>query len=193
MKYPLRNLFLYLLLACSIPVFAQPEFDKRLSFEEIQDLLREGITPWDLRKQALAWYQWSYYDEEKTGITDSAFQYLARSANLFLKANDTLAYYRVRSDLADHLSARQLWDEAISIQQEALNYYQKTGNLHYETHLLAKLSRVYAKKGDANQHANLKRAFSAKNRILKDTILDLTMAMDEAQRNGKIGRSSIAR
>ncbi|MFN0175008.1 MAG: sensor histidine kinase [Saprospiraceae bacterium] len=193
MKYSMRNLFLYLFLTCSTSVFAQPEFDKRLSFDEIQDLLKEGITPWDLRKQALAWYQWSYYDEEKTGIADSAFQYLARSANLFLKANDTLAYYRVRSDLADHLSARQLWDEAIKIQQEALDYYQKTGNLHYETHLLAKLSRVYANKGDANQAATLKRAFSAKNRILKDTILDITMAMDEVQRNGQIGRYSIAR
>jgi len=156
-------------------------------------LLKEGISPRDLRKQAMAWYHWAYFDEEQTGIAEQAFQYLTRSADLFLEAGDTLAYYRVRSDLADHLSERKLWDEAIKIQQEALDYYQQTGNLHYETHLLAKLSIVYANKGDEKQAATLKRAFSARNRLLKDTILDITMAMDEVQRNAQIGRYSIAR
>ncbi len=141
----------------------------------------------------MAWYHWAYFDEEQTGIAEQAFQYLTRSADLFLEAGDTLAYYRVRSDLADHLSERKLWDEAIKIQQEALDYYQQTGNLHYETHLLAKLSIVYANKGDEKQAATLKRAFSARNRLLKDTILDITMAMDEVQRNAQIGRYSIAR
>lgn len=189
----MRKLLFALFLLCAVQAFAQPEFDKRLSFDEIQALLKDGISPRDVRKQALAWYQWAYYDEEQTGITDLAFQYLTRSADLFMEAGDTLAYYRVRSDLADHLSERKLWAEAIKIQQEALDYYQQTGNLHYETHLLAKLSRVYANKGDIQQAAHLKRVFSSKNRILKDTILDITMAMDEVQRNGQLGRYSIAR
>ncbi len=190
---PLRTRLIFLFLLFAGHGFAQPEFDNRLSFDQIQALLKDGISPRDLRKQALAWYQWAYYDEEQTGIAEQAFQYLTRSADLFLEAGDSLAYYRVRSDLADHLSERKLWDEAIKIQQEALDYYQQTGNLHYETHLLAKLSSVYANKGDEKQAATLKRAFSARNRLLKDTILDITMAMDEVQRNDKIGRYSIAR
>jgi len=189
----LRTLLISLFLLFAGQAFAQPEFDNRLSYDQIQTLLKEGISPRDLRKQAMAWYHWAYFDEEQTGIAEQAFQYLTRSADLFLEAGDTLAYYRVRSDLADHLSERKLWDEAIKIQQEALDYYQQTGNLHYETHLLAKLSIVYANKGDEKQAATLKRAFSARNRLLKDTILDITMAMDEVQRNAQIGRYSIAR
>ena len=189
----MRTLLISLFLLFAGQAFAQPEFDNRLSYDQIQTLLKEGISPRDLRKQAMAWYHWAYFDEEQTGIAEQAFQYLTRSADLFLEAGDTLAYYRVRSDLADHLSERKLWDEAIKIQQEALDYYQQTGNLHYETHLLAKLSIVYANKGDEKQAATLKRAFSARNRLLKDTILDITMAMDEVQRNAQIGRYSIAR
>jgi signal transduction histidine kinase len=189
----LRTFFIFLFLLCSARAIAQPEFDNRLSYDQIQALLKDGIKPRDVRKQAMAWYHWAYYDEEQTGITELAFEYLGRSADLFLEAGDTLAYYRVRSDLADHLSARKLWDEAIKIQQEALDYYKQTGNLHYETHLLAKLSRVYANKGDEKQAGKLKREFSSRNRLLKDTILDITMTMDDVQRNGQNGRYSIAR
>lgn len=181
------------LLVFTAQTSAQPEFDQRLEFNDIQKLLDEAIKTRDLRKQALAWYQWAYYDEEQTGIPDTAFQYLTRSAELFKKAGDSSAYYRVRSDLADHLSARKLWDEAIKTQQEALEYYQRIGNLHYETHLLAKLSRVYVNKGDLQKGKELKMEFSAKNRELKDTILDIKMAMDEVQRYAQAGKYNIAR
>lgn len=189
----MRTLLLSLFLLFTASLFAQPEFDNRLSYDQIQALLKEGISPRDLRKQAMAWYHWAYYDEEQTGIPDVGFEYLKRSAELFLEARDTLAYYRVRSDLADHLSSRKLWDEAIKMQQEALDYYEKTGNLRYETQLLAKLSRVYANKGDEKQAATLKRKFSAKNYELRDTILEITMVMDAVHRNGQNGRYSIAR
>lgn len=189
----MRTLLLFLFLLFTASLFAQPEFDNRLSYDQIQALLKEGISPRDLRKQAMAWYHWAYYDEEQTGIPDVGFEYLKRSAELFLEARDTLAYYRVRSDLADHLSSRKLWDEAIKMQQEALDYYEKTGNLRYETQLLAKLSRVYANKGDEKQAATLKRKFSAKNYELRDTILEITMVMDAVHRNGQNGRYAIAR
>lgn len=189
----MRTLLFSLFLLLAGQGLAQPEFDKHLSYDQIQALLKESVNPRDLQKQGMAWYHWAYYDEEQTGITDLAFKYLEKSAGLFLEAGDSAAYYRVRSDLADHLSERKLWDEAIKIQQEALDYYSRTGNLHFETHLLAKLSRVYANKGDAKKAESLKISFSGKNRILKDTILDITMAMDDVQRNGLKGRYDIAR
>lgn len=174
-------------------VFCQPEFDQRLSFDDIQKLLDEGISPRDLRKQALAWYQWAYYDEEQTGISDSAFQYLARSVELFAKTSDTLAYQRARADLADRLAARQLWEEAIEMQQEALEYFQRTGNLRLETLLLARMSRVYSDKGETQKALFLKTAFTQKNRLLRDTILAMAVAKYEVEHNGQIGKYAIAR
>lgn len=189
MKPALFVLFMW----CSVQAIAQPEFDRRLSFEQIQDSLRDGITERNLRKQAMAWYQWAYYDEEKTGIPDSAFQYLARSAERFQKAGDTVAYQRARADLADRLSARGLWDEAIKMQQEALDYFKQTGNLYLETHLLARMSRVYSNKGDNQKALALRRSFTEKNKILKDTALDIAVAKYEVDHNGQIGKYAIAR
>lgn len=172
---------------------AQPEFDQRLSWEQIQALLKSGITPRDLHKQALAWYQWAYYDEEQTGMSDSAFQYLAHSVALFKQTTDTLGYHRARADLADRLSARGLYAEALKMQEEALSYFQRTGNLRMETHLLARMSRVYSSMGNAERSRSLKTAFNIKNALLKDTVLTIEVAKFEVEYNGRSKKYDIAR
>ncbi|HLP96504.1 MAG TPA: sensor histidine kinase [Saprospiraceae bacterium] len=172
---------------------AQPEFDQRLNFDQIKAMLTEGIDQKDLRKQALAWYHWAYYDEEQTGLSDSAFQYLARSADRFGKSGDSLAYHRTRADLADRMAARGLRDEAIKIQQEALSFAERTNNLYLKTHLLARLSRIYSDKGDAQKSTTLRRLFTKENQALKDTVLDIIVAKYEVEHNGLLGKYAIAR
>jgi signal transduction histidine kinase len=172
---------------------AQPEFDQRLTFDQIKAMLTEGISQKDLRKQALAWYHWAYYDEEQTGLSDSAFQYLARSVDRFGRAGDSLAYHRTRADLADRMAARGLREEAIKMQQSALAFSQRTGNLYLETHLLARLSRIYSDKNDTQKSLALRRAFTAKNQILKDTVLDIIVSKYEVEHNGLLGKYAIAR
>ncbi len=189
----MRNLIFLLFLLGSIQAVAQPEFDQRLSWEQIQALLKDGISPRDLHKQALAWYQWAYYDEEQTGMSDSAFQYLAHSVALFKQTSDTLGYQRARAELSDRLAARGLYDEALKMQQEALEYFQRTGNLRMETHLLARMSQVYSSKGDERTAQNLKTAFNLKNAQLKDTVLTITVAKYEVEHNGKIKKYDFAR
>ncbi|MBC7775480.1 MAG: sensor histidine kinase [Phycisphaerae bacterium] len=189
----MRKLLIFLFLLCFVQAFAQPEFDKRLSFDEIQALLKDGISPRDLRKQAMAWYHWAYYDEEQTGLPDSAFQYLAHSVALFAQTNDTFAYQRARADLADRLAARNLSDEAIKMQQEALEYFRRTGNLRLETHLLARMSRVYLNKGENEKALALKRAFTIKNGVLKDTVLAIAVAKYEVEHDAQLGKYAFAR
>lgn len=189
----MRLLFLTFFLFSTTLASAQPEFDQHLDFVQIKALLEAGIKEKDPRKQALAWYHWAYYDEEQTGISDSAFQYLARSADRFGKAGDSLAYQRARADLADRIAARGLWDEALKMQQEALEYFQRTGNLYLETHLLARMSKLYSDQGNVQKAMALKRAFSAKNQVLKDTVLDIAVAKYEVEHNGQLGKYSIAR
>jgi signal transduction histidine kinase len=156
-------------------------------------MLAEGISDKDLRKQALAWYHWAYYDEEQTGLSDSAFQYLARSVDRFGKSGDSLAYHRTRADLADRMAARGLHDEAIKMQQDALAFSERTANLYLKTHLLARLSRIYSDKGDVQKSLVLRRAFTKENQALKDTVLDILVAKHEVEHNGKIGKYAIAR
>ncbi|MBL7806950.1 MAG: sensor histidine kinase [Saprospiraceae bacterium] len=189
MKQTLFALLLFLPLLAQ----AQPEFDQRLNFDQIKAMLTEGISQKDLRKQALAWYQWAYYDEEQTGISDSAFQYLARSVERFGKSGDSLAYHRSRADLADRMAARGLRDEAIKMQQEALAFSERTENLYLKTHLLARLSRIYSDKGDVQKSLALRRAFTKENQALKDTVLDILVAKYEVEHNGQMGKYAIAR
>ena len=189
----MRLLFLTFFLFSTTLASAQPEFDQHLNFDQIKAMLEAGIKEKDPRKQAMAWYHWAYYDEEQTGISDSAFQYLARSADRFGKAGDSLAYHRARADLADRIAARGLWDEALKMQQEALEYFQRTGNLYLETHLLARMSKLYSDQGNVQKALALKRAFTAKTQILKDTVLDIAVAKYEVEHNGQLGKYSIAR
>ncbi len=166
-----------LLFLLPMVVHAQVGFDRSYTFDEIKAL---AVHP-DVRQQAIAWYKWAYYDEEHYGMSDSAFQYLGRSADRFLKAGDTLAYQRVQADIADRMADRRFWNEAIQMQQEVLQYAQRTQNLFLETHLLARLNRIHLLKGDTAEAALLEKKFIGKNRILKDTILEINVLKRESE------------
>ena len=183
------------LLCCSafFQVQAQPEFDQHLTLDQIQTLLNEGIYQPDLRKQALAWYHWAYYDETQTGISDSAFQYLAKSVDRFGKAKDSLGYHRASMDLADRLADRGLLEEAQRMQQAALGYFKRSNNLYLETHVLARLNRIYLAEGDSVRALLSKRQFVEKNKVLKDTVLEIKVLMDEAYQSFQKRKYSNAR
>lgn len=186
-------IFLSLNLLLPRSTVAQPEFEQRPGFLKIQAMLTEGIEQKNLRKQALAWYYWAMHDEEMTGLADSAFQYLAKSAEKFAASGDSLAFHRVRSDLADRMSERGLWDEALKMQLDALAYAQRTKNLSLETHLLAHICMLYSTKGDVQKNLKFKRDFRAKNNILRDTLLEIKLAVQEVKNSGAAGRYAIAR
>lgn len=159
---------------------AQPEFDRHLDWNQIQKLLESSGS--DYRKQALAWYHWAYYDEQVTGISDSAFQYLARSADRFLKANDSSGYERVRADIADRLLARKKFDTAINMYNEALDFYKRSNNQSLEAHMLARLHMAYDAHGDSVLALQYRRAFSDLNETLHDTTLEILVLKAEIEK-----------
>ncbi len=174
----IRVLF-FLLMGCTL--HAQPEFDQVLDFEQIQDTLNEGRKENSPRKIALAWYHWAHYDEQHSGITDTAFQYFARSADRFLKAKDTLSYFRVRADVAERLARWGLLDEAIVIQEEVLNYAQKTQNLYLQTLVFRDCYETYKKKHDEASASYYWHLFSEQNKILGDTVFDIKIKIEAAK------------
>lgn len=170
----------FMALAFLLP--AQQGFEDRLTFKEIQDLLSEGIARRDIRKQALGWYKWAIYRESQTENRDSAFQYLARSVDLFLKANDTVAYHRARAELATRLSERSQADDALKMQQAALDYFRKKKNRRLETLVLAQMARVYQMQGDTARAIALRKEFREKGLLLKDTVLLINVFIDDIAR-----------
>lgn len=168
--------------ATPFSLWGQPGFEERLTFEQIQLMLSDGIEQRDVGKQALGWYKWAIYREQETLNRDSAFQYLARSVDLFLAANDTTAYHRARAELATRLPERGMAEEALKMQQEALDYFRKTQNKRLETLVLAQMARVYQLKGDTAQASVLKKAFRDKGLMLQDTFLLITVFLDDIAR-----------
>lgn len=173
-----------MLCLCAAPVllWSQQGFEERLTFEQIQMLLSDGIARRDVGKQALGWYKWAIYREQETLNRDSAFQYLARSVDLFLAAGDTVAYHRARAELATRLPERGMANEAVRMQQEALDYFQKTQNKRLETLVIAQMAQVYQLKGDTAQASVLKKAFRDKGLMLQDTYLLITVFWDDITR-----------
>ncbi len=179
----LRALFILGCTLCwgGVALRAQPSgvFEQQLTFEQIQLLLSEGIAQRDYRKQALAWYKWALYREQEALNRDSAFQYLVRSASLFRRAGDSLAYHRVRAELATRMPERNMADEAVSIQQEALDYFRRANNERLETLLLAQMARVYQLRGDTARAAACRRAFRERGLSSGDTLLLITGFLEE--------------
>ena len=112
-------------------------------------------------------------------ISDTAFQYFDRSAERFLKANDTSAYYRVRADLADRLIKLGLFEQAFRMYQEALEYYRRTQNLYLETHVLIRLNRAHLKNGDVENASFFKSLYMTNNDKLRDTVVDIVILEDQ--------------
>jgi hypothetical protein len=55
------------------------------------------------------------------------------------------------------------------------------------------MSKTYSDQGNVQKAIAFKRAFSAQNQVLKDTVLDIAMAKSEVEHNGQLGKYSIAR
>jgi signal transduction histidine kinase len=161
---------------------AQEGFDQTPSFDQIQDILREGISKHDQRQQALAWYYWAQFAYRRNVDSDSAFQYLARSVERFHRTPDTFAYQHARMDQADWLAKRGLLDEALQMQTEALSYFNRTKNLRMETMLLLQISRNYTANHDTTHGREFRTRFLVKNDVLKDTLLQLSDLLDEVNR-----------
>lgn len=158
---------------------AQEGFEDKLTHQQIQDLLSNAIETRNERNQALAWYKWAIYRENEMGNRDSAFQYLRRSADLFLVAKDTLAYHRVRAELAARMAERGLAADAVDILQKALAYFQNTGNRRLETLVLAQMGRLLEMRGDTARAALIRQEFRDKSRQLNDTLLLINVFVDE--------------
>jgi len=188
-KYGCQIFFVLWFLCAVVPAKAQAGFDTLLNYQQVQDLMNQR----DPRQQALAWYHWAYYTERQYGDTDSAFQYLARSVQRFRRIDDTLAYQRARSDLADWMAKRKLVDEAIKMQEEALFYARTSGQIRLQTLVLARLSRYYLSLSDNANALKYRRLFRESNLILKDTSLEVTVLLEEVLRLKKEGRISEAK
>ena len=173
-----------ILLACigsAIPGLSQEGFDTTLNFRQIQEVLSEGIEEKDLRKQALAWYHWAIYSSERVGRSDSSLQYMSRAAGRFLESGDSLAYHGARLKMAKWAEKKDPGN-ALDMLKESLAYYKRSGHLEQEAFTLVEISRVYLANQDTAAALDFRREFRERNQLLKDTILEIQVLMQEVGR-----------
>lgn len=190
MKRPKIALWISLFLLPQVLV-AQPEFDQRLNFDQIRDIIENGDKK-NLRQQGLALYQWAHFEDRKFGDSDSAYHYMVHSMETFLKIPDSAAYYRARIDMGDWFAKSGLTDDGLSMQMEALNYARRAHKDTLEALILIRLSRNYMFQQDTASMLKYRRLFREKNELLKDTLLDISVLMDEVDRLQRNGRAKDA-
>jgi signal transduction histidine kinase len=170
----------------STELCAQEGFDQQLNIDEIHILLEKGTSSRNIREQALAWYLWGRNKETIRTNPGGAFKYLEQSADLFLKSSDSLAYFRVRTEIAIWLSTRGFDDEARPMLEEAYQYWERTKNLKYATLSLAYLYQIEPTKKNSDKKekkpTDYLNAFEEKNQKLKDTTLQMMVLVKKAER-----------
>ncbi|MCC6462189.1 MAG: sensor histidine kinase [Saprospiraceae bacterium] len=177
-----RLLLHLLLLAAPACAWAQEGFDETLTFPQIDSMLKDANDRRDVRRQGVLWYKWAYYELNTYGNRSLMFEYLTNSVTRFSRIGDSLAYFRVRAELADLLPEESSDDEAMLIQQGALDYFRRHQHTQLEARLLVSLTRIYNLKGDTTTASVFKKAFRERNDVLRDTLLEIRFQMDEVMR-----------
>lgn len=158
---------------------AQADLFREKSFKQIQDDLSGAIESRDPARQALAWYTWALYDEQKAGNRDSVYAYMDKSAALYLSIGDTVHYYRVRNELARRMAGRDLTDEALRTQLQALEYFRRKNDQALQVQMMAAIYRVYLWRGDTTTANEWRKQFVDLNRTVKDTALLVMIQLEK--------------
>ncbi|HNM26634.1 MAG TPA: hypothetical protein PKL15_14440, partial [Saprospiraceae bacterium] len=171
---------IFLLSAGVSRLAAQSDLYLEQSFEQIQHNLRAGIQARDTAGQALAWYQWALYDEQKAGNRDSVYAYLDKSAKLYQTIGDTLHYYKVLAEQAERIANRgALPDEALRTRMEGLNYARAKNDKLLEAQMMAGIYRIWLLKGDTTEARNWRGTLKELNKTVKDTSLIVMFMMED--------------
>ena len=159
---------------------AQSDLYLEQSFEQIQHNLRTAIQSRDTAQQALAWYQWALYDEQKAGNRDSVYAYLDKSARIYQSIGDTLHYYKVLAEQAERIANRgALPDEALRTRMDGLNYARAKNDRLLEAQMMAGIYRIWLLKGDTTEAQNWRNSLKEINKTVKDTSLIVMFMMED--------------
>ena len=128
----------------------------------------------------------------KTNSYENSFQSYKRSMDLFEKIGDSTNLYQVKLSLADLYIYQDLDDGAERLLQEAIQYYNREKKGIELAQAYLDLSRIYLDRQDFKKEIFYLNKSVNINRILKDTLLDITINIEKSNTYIHLGEENKA-
>ena len=184
----LKILFLFLL-PCS--AVASTPTDTLYSYQQLMQFFTDAMANSDVWRMAEVHKDFGDYYLQTNNYDDS-FKSYKKSIDLFEKIGDSTNLYQVKLSLANLYTLQDLDDGAERLLQEAIQYYNREKKGVELARAYLDLSRIYLDRQDFQKEIFYLNKSVNINRILKDTLLDITISIEKSNSYVRLGEENKA-
>ncbi len=183
------KIFFLLLLPCSA-VASMPS-DTLYSYQQLMQFFVDAKANSDVWRTAEVHKDFGDYYFQ-TNNYDNSFKSYKKSIDLFEKIGDSTNLYQVKLSLAKLYTFQDLDDGAERLLQEAVQYYNRENKGVELARAYLDLSRIYLDRQDFKKEILYLNKSVNINRILKDTLLDITISIEKSNSYIRLGEENKA-
>ena len=180
--------FLFLL-PCSAP--GNTPTDTLYSYQQLMQFFTDAMANSDVWRMAEVHQQFGDY-YFITNNYDDSFRSYKKSIDLFEKIGDSTNLYEVKLSLADLYIFQDLDDGAERLLQEAIQFYNREKKGVELARAYLDLSRIYLDRADFKKEIYYLNKSVDINRMLKDTLLDITIGIEKSNSYVRLGEKNKA-
>jgi len=143
--------------------------DSSYSENSLNKILQKARKQRDHYSLANVYFKLGEYEQEVLNNPHRAFEYYLRSVDYYKIIKDTVQLNNVKERVAIQYVKSELYDEALDVYNELIEYYRTRRNTYMQTKLIGKVSDIYKEKGDTENKIKYIAFGKRLNRTLKDT------------------------
>lgn len=184
---------LYILILFLLPCSAAGDTpkDTLYSKQQLMQFFADAMSNSDVWRMAEVHQQFGNY-YFTTNNYDDSFRSYKKSIDLFEKIGDSTHLYEVKLSLADLYIFQGLDDGAERLLQEAIQFYNREKKGVELANAYLDLSRIYLDRQDFEKEIYYLNKSVDINRVLKDTLLDITVSIEKSNSYIRLGEENKA-
>jgi len=184
---------LYILILFLLPCSAKGNTaqDTLYSYQQLMQFFSDAMANSDVWRMAEVHQQFGNY-YFKTKNYDDSFRSYKKSIDLFEKIGDSTHLYEVKLSLADLYIFQDLDDGAERLLQEAIQFYNREKKGVELARAYLNLSRIHLDREDFKKEIYYLNKSVDINRVLKDTLLDITVSIEKSNSYIRLGEENKA-
>lgn len=179
----------FFLLPCS--AVGNTPTDTLYSYQQLMQFFTDAMANSDIWRMAEVHQHFGNY-HFTTGNYDDSFKSYKKSIDLFEKIGDSTNLYEVKLSLADLYIFQNLDDGAERLLQEAIQFYNREKKGVELARAYLDLSRIHLDREDFKKEIYYLNKSVDINRMLKDTLLDITIGIEKSNSYVRLGEKNKA-
>ena len=165
----------------------QTAIDSISSYKELNMLLqkarkeyvsKENKTIEDDRLMANLYYTLAGKEEERHNYRMS-FEYYTNSLSYYKRTRDSSFVYNIQRKIAERYSKAEMYEEALDLYSELLEYYQSKGDLTMQAYTYNDMAKVHRDRGAIDEEQIFLNKAIDINKEINDTSLLITFVIDK--------------